>query len=64
MPEYRRRRAGGVWHWYRECPTYPDHDFLVRDEGPPDNEADLCPTCLAIEATKRGIDAEPKQALG
>ena len=50
MVEYRRRTFGGVWHWCCDCPTYPDRDFLVREE-PPDNDEDRCPTCLTIEAS-------------
>jgi hypothetical protein len=48
MVDYRRRTAGGVWHWCHDCPSYPDEDYLVRDERP-ERERDLCPRCLALE---------------
>lgn len=58
MPEYRRRRAGGVWHWCRNCPTYPDSDFLVRGDRP-ERDQDLCPTCLG---DRDDIEGEAKSA--
>lgn len=46
---FRRRATSFTWHWRKDCPRWPDSDF-VEDQPPDDYKTSmLCLKCLALE---------------